>query len=116
MTGLAWAMTDVSSSPRINPRPLSLRVTPRIVPSGKDAFVHVRIEPDSRNRSLEIEWRAAQGHRGWHVFLIDGDRGAVRYQHAIRQLEPGDYEVGAILTRLDGTWIRRATTVTVTES
>ena len=115
MTGLAWAMTDVSA-PRNRPRPLSLRVTPRIVPSGRDAFVHVRIDPDARNRSLEIEWGAAGGCRGWHVFLIDGDRGATRYQHAIRRLAPGEYEVAAVLTRLDGTSIRRATTVTVLKS
>jgi hypothetical protein len=115
MTGLAWSMTDVSA-PRVIARPLSLRVTPRIVPSGRDAVVHVRIEPDSCNRSLEIEWRAGSGRRGWHVFLIDGDRGAMRYQHAIRCLEPGDYEVGAILTRFDGTSIRRATTISVLAS
>jgi hypothetical protein len=102
-------------SPRVSARPLSLRVTPRLVPLGQDASVHVRIEPDPRNRSLEIEWRAATGGGGLHVFLIDADRGATRYQHAIRHLAPGDYEVGAMLRRIDDTGIRRATTVTVLE-
>jgi len=101
--------------PRVRPRPLSLRVTPRLVPFGQDASVHVRIEPDPRNRSLEIEWRSAQGGGGWHVFPIDADRGATRYQYSIRRLAPGDYEIGAIVRRIDGTSTRRATTVTVLE-
>jgi hypothetical protein len=112
MTERVWAMTDMPA-PRMNARPLSLRVTPAIVPAGEDASVHVRIGPDPRNRSLEIEWRAASGPRGWHVFLIDADRGAVRYQYAIRNLPPGEYEVAAVLTRIDGTTIRRASAVIV---
>jgi hypothetical protein len=112
MTEQVWAMTDMPG-PRVNARPLSLRVTPPILPPGHDAFVHVRIDPDVRNRSLEIEWRAATGGRGWHVFLIDGDHGATRYQHAIRNLGPGQYEIAATLTRIDGTSIRRSSTVTV---
>ena len=112
MTEQVWAMTDMPA-PRLHARPLSLRVTPAVVPAGDDVFVHVRIEPDARNRSLEIEWRAATGARGWHVFLIDGDRGAVRYQHAIRHLKPGEYQVAAVLGRIDGSVIRRASAVMV---
>ena len=112
MTDQVWAMTDMPA-PRMHARPLSLRVTPAVVPAGEDIVVHVRIDPDARNRSLEIEWRAANGARGWYVFLIDGDRGAVRYQHAIRSLAPGEYQVAAVLGRIDGSAIRRASAVMV---
>lgn len=93
--------------------PLVLDVHPRIMPAESDASVQVRIEPDERSRSLDILWWSQDGGGGAHLIALDGGRAAIRHQYAIRRLEPGEYEVAAVLTRVDGTVVRRSTTVFV---
>jgi len=92
--------------------PLELAVYPRIV-TGDYASVRLRIEPDVRSRHVEVSWWSEEGLGGLHRVQVDGDRAAARYEFPIKRIDPGDYDVTAVLTRSDGTRVRRTTTVRV---
>jgi hypothetical protein len=100
------------SRPR-HPEPLELDVYPRIASAQSDAWVRLRIEPDARSRSVDLEWFSAEGGGGAHLITLEGERAAVRHQFPIRQLAAGEYEVTAVLTRTDGTTVRRTATMLV---
>jgi hypothetical protein len=93
--------------------PLQLDVYPRITSDQGDAWVRLRIEPDARSRSLDLEWFSADGGGGAHLITLEGEHAPVRHQFPIRRLAAGEYEVTAVLTRNDGTTVRRTTTVLV---
>ena len=93
--------------------PLEIDVYPRITSAQSDAWVRLRIEPDPRSRSVDLEWFSAEGGGGAHLITLEGERAAVRHQFPIKRLATGEYEITAVLTRNDGTTVRRRTTVTV---
>ena len=100
------------SKPR-HAEPLELDVYPRIASVSSDAWVRLRIEPDARSRSVDLEWFSAEGGGGSHLITLEGERAAVRHQFPIKRLEAGEYEVTAVLKRNDGTTVRRTATVLV---
>ena len=93
--------------------PLEIDVYPRIAHAQSDAWIKVRVEPDPRSRSVDLEWFSAEGGGGAHMITLEGDRAAIRHQFPIKRLAPGEYEVTAVLTRNDGTRVRRVTTMRV---
>ena len=93
--------------------PLELDVYPRITSAQSDAMVRLRIEPDTRSRSVDLEWFSVEGGGGAHLITLEGERAAVRHQFPIRRLAAGEYEVTALLRRNDGTTVRRTATVLV---
>ena len=93
--------------------PLEIDVYPRIASANSDAWVRLRIEPDPRSRSVDLEWFSADGGGGAHLITLEGERAAVRHQFPIKRLAAGEYEVTAVLTRNDGTTVRRTATVVV---
>jgi hypothetical protein len=93
--------------------PLEIDVYPRIASAHSDAWVRLRIEPDPRSRSVDLELFSADGDRGAHHITLEGERAAVRHQFPIKRLAAGEYEVTAILTRNDGTTVKRTAKVLV---
>jgi hypothetical protein len=93
--------------------PLEIDIYPRITSEHGDAWVRLRIEPDARSRSIDLEWFSADGGGGAHLITLEGERAAVRHQFPIRRLTAGEYEVTAVLTRNDGTTVKRTATVLV---
>jgi len=92
--------------------PLRLEIYPRITTADGAASVRVRVEPSVLSRSLELSWWS-DGIGGSHLITLDGDRSARRYDMPIKRLDPGHYEVTAVLLRADGTRIRRSTSILV---
>jgi hypothetical protein len=92
---------------------LTLRVYPRIATAESNANVRMRVERDARSRSVELEWWSAEGAGGSHLINLEGSRAAVHHEFPIKRLEPGEYEIVAVLTRDDGSRVRRTTTLTV---
>lgn len=111
MTAPAAAAT--ASRPREQAEPLQIDVYPRITSAQSDAWVRLRIEPDTRSRSVELEWFSPEGGGGAHLITLEGERAAIRHQFPIKRLAAGEYEVTAVLTRNDGTRVRRSTTMRV---
>jgi hypothetical protein len=101
------------ASRRPHAEPLEIDVYPRIASAHSDAWVRLRIEPDPRSRSVDLEWFSADGGGGAHLITLEGERAAVRHQFPIKRLAAGEYEVTAILTRNDGTTVTRTATVLV---
>ncbi len=95
------------------PEPLEIDVYPRIAYAQSDAWIRLRIEPDVRSRSVDLEWFSADGGGGAHLITLEGERAAIRHQFPIKRLSAGQYEITAVLTRNDGTRVRRATTMRV---
>ena len=92
--------------------PLWIQVYPRIVNNGY-VSVRLRVEPNALSRSMEVSWWSADGLGGSRMLEVDGDRAAIRYEFPIKRIDPGEYEVSVVLTRADGTRIRRSATVLV---
>jgi hypothetical protein len=93
--------------------PLTIDVYPRIMSAGGHASVRLRIEPNALTRTVEISWWSGDGLGGSHQIPVDGDRGPIRYQFPLKHVDPGEYEVSAIVTRVDGSRVRRTTTMVV---
>jgi hypothetical protein len=93
--------------------PLTIDVYPRIMSAGGHASVRLRIEPNALARTLEISWWSGDGLGGSHQISVDGDRAPIRYQFPLKHVEPGEYEVTAVLMRADGSRVRRTTTMVV---
>jgi hypothetical protein len=94
--------------------PLTIDVYPRVVTDGP-VSVRLRVEPNALSRTMEISWWSADGLGGSRTMEIDGDRAAIRYEFPIKRIDPGEYEVTAVLTRSDGTRVRRTVNVIVVE-
>ena len=112
-TTMAATAADVPVSRQRRADPLEIDVYPRIASANSDAWVRLRIEPDARSRSVDLEWFSADGGGGAHLITLEGERAAVRHQFPIKRLSAGEYEVTAVLTRNDGTTVRRTATVVV---
>lgn len=93
---------------------LTLDVYPRILWEQGDLSVQLRVEPDERSRTIELEWWSDDGGGGAHQITLEGERAAIRHQYMIKRLTAGEYEVTAILRRNDGTRVRRTATIYVT--
>ena len=113
---LGMAVEPMSSAARPAQRaaadPLRLEVYPRITGADGRASVRVRVEPSVLSRSLELSWWS-DGIGGTHLITLNGDQSARRYDMPIKRLDPGHYEVTAVLMRADGTRIRRTTSILV---
>ena len=92
---------------------LSIDVYPRIVSNEGSAWVRLRIEPDARSVGVDVQWWSLDGVGGAHLINLEGDRAAVRHQYGIKNLDPGEYQVTAILMRSDGSRVQRSTTLVV---
>jgi hypothetical protein len=116
---LAPARTMVVAAPaapvlrQVKTEPLEVDVYPRVAQAQGDAWVRLRIEPDTRSRKLDLEWFSAEGGGGAHLITLEGERAPVRHQFPIKRLAAGEYEVTAVLTRDDGTTVRRTTRMVV---
>jgi hypothetical protein len=73
----------------------------------------VRVEPDSRGRSVTIEWWTDEGVGGSHLISLDGDQSARVFRYSITRMTEGQYRVAAVLRRNDGTSARRERRVLV---
>jgi hypothetical protein len=98
---------------RGTPDPLGITVYPRMTFGDGTASVRMRVEPSVLSRSVEVSWWSTDGLGGSHLITLDGDRAARRYDVPIKRLDPGHYEVTAVLMRADGSRIRRSTTILV---
>jgi hypothetical protein len=92
--------------------PLWIQVYPRIVSNGY-VSVRLRVEPNALSRTMEVSWWSTDGLGGSRILEVDGNRAAIRYEFPIKRIDPGEYEVSVVLTRADGTRIRRSATVLV---
>ena len=93
--------------------PLAIEVYPRIASGGDTVSVRLRVEPNELSRTVDVSWWSTDGLGGSHLMEIDGDRAAIRYEFPIKRIDPGEYEVSALLIRSDGTRVRRTVTVLV---
>ena len=96
-----------------NAEALEIDVYPRVTYAQADAWIRLRIEPDARSRTVELDWFSPDGGGGAHLITLEGDRAAIRHQFPIKRLAAGEYEVTAVLTRNDGTSVRRTTSMRV---
>jgi hypothetical protein len=106
-----------STSARERPddtEPLTIDVYPRIVTDGP-VSVRLRVEPNALSRNMEVSWWSTDGLGGSRLLEVDGEKAAIRYEFPIKRIDPGEYEVSAVLTRSDGTRIRRSATVIVVD-
>jgi hypothetical protein len=92
---------------------MTLDVYPRVMFAQSDVSVQLRVARDPRSRSVELEWWSIDGGGGAHLITLEGEQAAIRHQYIIKRLDAGEYEVAAVLTRSDGTRVRRSTSVLV---
>jgi hypothetical protein len=92
--------------------PLSIDVYPRIATDGP-VSVRLRVEPNALSRTVEVSWWSTDGLGGSRLLEVDGDKAAIRYEFPIKRIDPGEYEVSAVLIRSDGSRVRRSATVLV---
>ena len=94
---MAAVPAAVSPSRARHADPLQMDVYPRITSDQGDAWVRLRIEPDARSRSLDLEWFSADGGGGAHLITLEGEHAPIRHQFPIRRLAAGQTNV--VLTR-----------------
>ena len=92
--------------------PLAIDVYPRIVSNGY-VSIRLRVEPNTLSRNMEVSWWSTDGLGGSRMLELDGDRAAIRHEFPIKRIDPGEYEVTAVLTRSDGTKVRRSASILV---
>ena len=109
----AGTLPDVPRQRVEAPDALTLDVYPRIMFAQSDLSVQLRVEPDTRSRSVELEWWSVDGGGGAHLITLEGEHAAIRHQYSIKRLDAGEYEIAAILRRNDGTRVRRTATIYV---
>ena len=93
--------------------PMTLDVYPRMITAQSNASVRLRIEPDTRSRSVLIEWTSDDADAGSHLINLDGEDAPIRFEFPLKRMTAGDYHVVATLIRNDGTRMVRATTLSV---
>ena len=94
--------------------PLAINLSHHVASEPAQVTAHVRVEPDTRSRTLTIEWWAFDDLVGGsHLISLEGDRSAIHYYYPIKRMEAGEYVVTAVLTRDDGTQERRQTKLIV---
>ena len=86
--------------------PLSIRVSPAFSFAPANLVIRTSVEPDEKNRSLEVIADSSEFYRS-STITLEGDRAPKTTMVEFRSLPPGDYEVTAMLIGADGH--RRAT-------
>ena len=81
--------------------PLSIRVSPAFSFAPANLVIRTSVEPDEKNRSLEIIADSAGFYRSSTISL-EGDRAPRTAMVEFRTVPPGDYEVTAVLVGADG--------------
>ena len=81
--------------------PIRIRVVPTFALSPADVTVEAIVEPDARNRSVEVAVDSASFFTTSTVSL-EGDRAARVREIRFRQLPAGSYEVSATLVQERG--------------
>lgn len=95
--------------------PLTISVSHHVINEPAQVTAFVRVEPDARSRSLTIEWWTMDDLVGGsHLITLEGDRSATYHSYPIKRMEAGEYDVMAVLTRDDGTKVKKQTKVIVT--
>ena len=96
--------------------PLTIRVSPLKSFAPANLVVRTRVEPDARNRAIEVVAESGEFFRS-SVIEVEGDRAAKTRTFEFRSLPPGDYEVMVAVLGIDGKIRARARThVNVIES
>ena len=75
--------------------------------------IRIRVEPDTRNRQLVLEWYLAEGLENRKFWELKGDQSAIYYTYLIKFTESGDWTVRARVERHDDSRVINATTVLV---
>jgi len=95
--------------------PLTISVSHHVINEPAQVTAFIRVEPDARSRSLTIEWWTMDDRVGGsHLITLEGDRSATYHSYPIKRMEAGEYDVMAVLTRDDGTKVKKQTKVIVT--
>ena len=81
--------------------PLSIRVSPAFSFAPANLVIRTSVEPDEKNRSLEVIADSAEFYRS-STITLDGDRAPKTMMVEVRNVPPGDYEVTALLIGADG--------------
>ena len=93
--------------------PLTISASPHVASEPANVVVRSRVIPDSRSRSLTIEWWNRDGADGSHVVSLEGDRAAITHDYPIKHMEAGEYWLTVILARNDGSQVMRKTRVVI---
>ncbi len=93
--------------------PLTLKLSTTLAPAPAQVTARISVEPDARSRSLTVEWWSREGAGGSHALTLDGDRAAMRQDFAIKRIEAGEYVVRVILTRDDGSIVKKESNLIV---
>jgi len=81
--------------------PLSIRVSPAFSFAPANLVIRTSVEPDAKNRSLEVIADSAEFYRS-STITLEGDRAPRTTMVEFRTVPPGDYEVTAVLIGADG--------------
>lgn len=93
--------------------PLTLKLSSTLAPAPAQVTARISVEPDARSRSLTVEWWSLEGAGGSHALTLDGDRAATRQDFAIKHIEAGEYVVRVIVTRDDGSILKKESNLIV---
>ena len=105
------ALGGTGAAAEKKPNPLTMKLSAQVAVAKKDVIVRARVEPDARSRELIIEWVADDLSGGSHTISLDGARAAATHQYPLKHLAPGQYVVTATLRLMDGTHIKRESTL-----
>ena len=81
--------------------PLSIRVSPAFSFAPANLVIRTSVEPDEKNRSLEVIADSAEFYRS-STITLEGDRAPKTMRVEFRTVPPGDYQVTAMLIGADG--------------
>ena len=81
--------------------PLSIRVSPAFSFAPANLVIRTSVEPDEKNRSLEVIADSTEFYRS-STITLEGDRAPKTTIVEFRTVPPGDYDVTAVLIGADG--------------
>jgi cell division inhibitor SulA len=87
--------------PQSPPKPVQLTVRPQIRMVKDQSRVRVRVEPDTLNRKLTVEWFRFPGFENRKDFQLEAEQAPKFYEFLIKWEEAGDWTVRAIVLRSD---------------
>ena len=83
------------------PPPVHISARPAMLMVGGMSRVRVRVEPDSSNRSLTVEWYVEPGFENRKFFQLDGDKAPKFYEFLVQFEEAGEWTMKATVKRND---------------
>ena len=107
------AFLGTGDAAQAGPDPLTVKLSRYMSAAKEEVTVRARVERDARSRELTIEWVGEDLSGGSHVISLDGASAAATHQYALKYLSPGQYKVITTLRRMDGTEVRRTSTLSV---